>query len=620
MHEPLTKEQTMLKLQRTIDEAQGRVGSLESLISDKGFSPPVHDQPLDISILSGRGTGPTQGKARQQSSEAAGLDGTRRVPATLASEFSRIPLPGIRARWEAVIDADQAGAAAPASNETRTTENNPPARKPQLCGFDTVRPCDTLWIWPGRVAKGWLTLLAGEAASGKSLVLIDLVSRASRGDAFPRGREPGASGFSLDAASADQANTDHARAGEADIPKAKNVLLLVREGAEGVVQPRLAAAGADMRRIQTLRDFPDNDERGQPVTRGFDIEKDLRAVEETLADQPAIELIVIDGCALALDSRHRGFSETSLATLRALHELARRRNVAIVVAVSIEGQAAGHGLRRWLEKLLAITEDRFVLAMIRDRRRPARRFLLTLRAALEATDEGLRFETSAGRIVWGDAAVSAAALGASAGQLDQMDAALWLRRELAFYPRAVTELREAAQEAGFAWHVVCRAKAIAGVDGRREGWGPNGRYFWFLERDGEERPEDEGFWEDLADGTDRSKRADWDYQQQSADGAEGAYHEEMARLSKLTKAMAAEPDVSAPLVTSLGSHGSGAEQVESNGRAVEGEVLTPQKAAEITMENKKTPQSFLSPAGSPNDGGKVGCGMWVEGSNVGILR
>jgi hypothetical protein len=67
----------MLKLQRTIDEAQGRVGSLESLISDKGFSPPVHDQPLDISILSGRGV--SKGEAARQSSEAAGLDGTRRV-------------------------------------------------------------------------------------------------------------------------------------------------------------------------------------------------------------------------------------------------------------------------------------------------------------------------------------------------------------------------------------------------------------------------------------------------------------------------------------------------------------------------------------------------------------
>ena len=152
--------------------------------------------------------------------------------------------------------------------------------------------------------------------------------------------------------------------------------------------------------------------------------------------------------------------------------------------------------------------------------------------------------------------------------------------------RAVTELREAAQEAGFAWHVVCRAKAIAGVDGRREGWGPNGRYFWFLERDGEERAEDEGFWEDLADGTDRSKRSDWDYQE------EPAYREEMARLSKLTNPMGEKRDFSAPSVASSGSQETGAEQAESEGRTPAGEAPTPQKAAEIAMENKKTPQGW----------------------------
>ena len=59
--------------------------------------------------------------------------------------------------------------------------------KPELCGFDELRPLDTHWIWPGRVAQGWLTLVAGEAGAGKSLVLMDLVSRVSRGAAFPQG-------------------------------------------------------------------------------------------------------------------------------------------------------------------------------------------------------------------------------------------------------------------------------------------------------------------------------------------------------------------------------------------------------------------------------------------------
>ncbi|HUY34658.1 MAG TPA: hypothetical protein VMV69_18075, partial [Pirellulales bacterium] len=61
------------------------------------------------------------------------------------------------------------------------------------------------------------------------------------------------------------------------------------------------------------------------------------------------------------------------------------------------------------------------------------------------------------------------------------DAALWLRGELAEGARAAKELGTAANEAGIPWHVVYRAKAIAGAVGYRKGFGPGSRVFWRLE-------------------------------------------------------------------------------------------------------------------------------------------
>jgi len=438
-----------------------------------------------------------------------------------------------------------------------TIENAAPARKPELCGFDEVRPEATRWIWPGRVAQGWLTLVAGEAAAGKSMVLIDLVSRVSRGDALPRGCQP------IDA------TASTATAPTASAAPASNVLLLTRDGLANVVQPRLAAAGADMKRVQYLRNFPDTDEQGRPVTRGFKIEKDLSAVDETLANEPSIELVVIDACCLALDTRHRGFSEESRQTLLELQELARRRQVAVVVSISIEGQAAGNDLRRRLDKLLAITQHDFVLTVIRDRRRPAQRFLLTLRAALGEMEEGLRFETPDGRIVWGHFGVSASALHASAARLDQLDAARWLQQELLFCPRPVTALRAAAEGAGFAWHVVCRAKAIAGVDGCREGFGPNGRYFWFLQRNGHSRAEDETFWQEHAGG--------------GPEAGDSGPEEAGGRREE-----------------------AGGGQTSTIGTLTSSATLREQKAAEFTMENKKTGQAAVELLGPvPNDDDEV---------------
>ncbi|HVC92443.1 MAG TPA: hypothetical protein VND64_02075 [Pirellulales bacterium] len=67
-----------------------------------------------------------------------------------------------------------------------------------------------------------------------------------------------------------------------------SVLLLTRDGLENVVRPRLTAAGADLKRVRFLLDFPATDDAGKPVTRAFEVENDLAAVEEFLAEDPGL--------------------------------------------------------------------------------------------------------------------------------------------------------------------------------------------------------------------------------------------------------------------------------------------------------------------------------------------
>src|SRR5688572_29514493 len=43
------------------------------------------------------------------------------------------------------------------------------------------------WVWPGRIALGKFTLLAGEPGLGKSLLALDVAARVSRGSAWPEG-------------------------------------------------------------------------------------------------------------------------------------------------------------------------------------------------------------------------------------------------------------------------------------------------------------------------------------------------------------------------------------------------------------------------------------------------
>ena len=90
-----------------------------------------------------------------------------------------------------------------------------------------VKPMPVELLWPGRVALGKVTLLAGDPGLGKSLVTLDMAARVSRGVAWPD--DPTADG----------------QAGSV-------VLLSAEDDLADTIRPRLDAAGADNNRITAL--------------------------------------------------------------------------------------------------------------------------------------------------------------------------------------------------------------------------------------------------------------------------------------------------------------------------------------------------------------------------------
>jgi hypothetical protein len=77
-------------------------------------------------------------------------------------------------------------------DKAATDENH--IGRPILLRLNTVEPESIQWLWPGRVAIGKLTLLAGDPGLGKSLVTLDMAARVSQGAAWPDTDEPTAPG------------------------------------------------------------------------------------------------------------------------------------------------------------------------------------------------------------------------------------------------------------------------------------------------------------------------------------------------------------------------------------------------------------------------------------------
>lgn len=56
---------------------------------------------------------------------------------------------------------------------------------PVLVRLSEVQPEPVTWLWPGRIARGKLTLIIGDPGQGKSFLTPDLAARVTTGRAWP---------------------------------------------------------------------------------------------------------------------------------------------------------------------------------------------------------------------------------------------------------------------------------------------------------------------------------------------------------------------------------------------------------------------------------------------------
>src|SRR5262245_3624196 len=120
------------------------------------------------------------------------------------------------------------------------------------CAAD-VKPEPVEWLWPGRVALGKLTLIAGEAGLGKSQLAIAMAAAVTTGGEWP------------------------CREGRA--PLGSVVILSAEDGAADTVVPRLIAAGADCKRVHLVSAVHDG--KGW---RSLDLSVDLALVEREISE------------------------------------------------------------------------------------------------------------------------------------------------------------------------------------------------------------------------------------------------------------------------------------------------------------------------------------------------
>ncbi len=166
------------------------------------------------------------------------------------------------------------------------------------------------WVWPGRIARGKLTVLGGAPGSGKSALLTDVIARVTAGSAWP--------------------------CQEGMAPKGA-VLLIEPQGDPDVFGLRFRAAGGNWGELHVLREVGEGTN-----ARPFDLERDIAGLDSLVDGIKDLRLIAIDAVQIP-GGRAAAAARKAEALFESLAALARRHNVAVL---AIARQTRGDYLNR----------------------------------------------------------------------------------------------------------------------------------------------------------------------------------------------------------------------------------------------------------------------------------
>jgi hypothetical protein len=323
------------------------------------------------------------------------------------------------------------------------------------------------WLWPGRIARGKLTIIAGNPGLGKSQITASIAAVITTGGRWPVDRQ-------------------HCDPGHV-------LFLTAEDDPADTLRPRLDAADADLSRIHIVDGVTAGyASDGTRVTRTFSLEADVQALGAKLAEAGDVAAVVIDPISAYLGNTDSHKNADVRGLLAPLSELAARHKTAIIGVSHLSKAPGAQALMRVSGSLAFVAAARAVYLVTADQRDKARRLFLPMKNNIGPDTTGLAFRiegttiaTAAGplatsRVLWesepvpitADEAMQAESAFGSTSALDE--ASEWLREVLADGSLPAADVLDRAKAEGIAGKTLQRASKALRVQKTKQamaaGW------------------------------------------------------------------------------------------------------------------------------------------------------
>ncbi len=314
------------------------------------------------------------------------------------------------------------------------------------------------WLWPGLIARGKVSIIAGHPGLGKSQITASLAGIVTMGKRWPVSGER--------------------------TPAGRVIFLCGEDDIADTIRPRCEAASADLSRIEVVQPFQEPE-----GIRYFSLKADTERLAEKLDESGDVALVVIDPISayLAGTDTHRNADVRSV--LHPLGDVAARYGAAIVAVDHLSKNQNNSALMRVNGSVGFTGMARSVLLVTTDKNDPERRLLVTAKNNLAPDQLSLGFRVigvtvsdgiKTSVIAWesesADITADEAMTTEEGGKDSAVDDAVgFLRTTLAGGPMRSSKLQREARDAGHAWRTVQRAgKDLADCYRDRDSW------YWLL--------------------------------------------------------------------------------------------------------------------------------------------